>query len=599
MKIERAICRRAPLLCSLMLAVMIMAGCDSSGSVQQGRIVDTAITGLNYTTETQSGVTGPDGGFSFIAGETVSFAVGDFEIASVPAKQTINWFELAGLTDIPVGYNDVQSALYDDYDLDGDGIHDAPSLSRLGAIASVLTTLDQDYDASNGISIIIPVANMLRADSDLTLEYSTSPRWSSDFQFVLRQAAAAGMLPAREARNGALEVAALYERMGIDPGYKAYTRYTRDNDADGSSDWVRMLTYDPETGRVIRDEYDENNDGLIDSVHTQSYHANLYGDLYTTDRGNDGIEATRDWDLDAFGDVIRYEERRDGALYQLETRQLDPATGLYTRREVTNPVTGVHTIETWTMDDQGNRPTATIDYDGDGVPEKYVTLTYDAPNSLWTGRQDDTNGDGIADVATTRSFNGDGNLLSERRDDGADGSIDYVDLRTYDAGGYMSHREIDNENDGVVDIEYSWERNSRGQALSSSRVENGVQVYADRATYNAAGQRLTYLRDDDGDGEYDHGYAHAYDSEGRQLEYSYDAGADGVLDRIYTYIYDSDGKMVEYLYDSNADGTPDRRSVRSYDDDGFLTAIEEMTGDVVRSVARYEDYIAMTIAATL
>lgn len=599
MNIEREICRRAPTLCVLMLAVMVMAGCDSSTSVQQGRIVDTAVAGLNYTTETQSGVTGPDGGFSFVAGETVSFAVGDFEIAAVPAKETINWFELAGFSEIPVGYNEVQSVLYDDHDVDGDGVYDAPSLSRVGAIASVLTTLDEDYESSNGIAIISSVADRLAADSDLTLEYASNPRWSADFRFVLRQAAAAGLMPAREVRNGPLEVAALYERMGVDPGYKAYTRYARDDDADGSDDWVRFLTYDAATGRVVRDEYDENNDGFIDNVYTQSYHANLYGDLYTTDRGNDGIEGSRDWDLDAFGDIVRYEERRDGELYQLETRELDPATGLYVRREVTNPVTGVHTIETWTMDDQGNRPTATIDYDGDGSPENYVTLTYDAPNSLWTGREDDTNGDGIADVATTRSFNEDGNLLSERRDDGADGSIDYVDQRTYDTGGYMTHREIDNENDGVVDVEYFWERNSRGQALSSIREENGVRVYADRATYDVAGQRLTYLRDDDGDGNFDHGYAHTYDSGGRQLEWSYDAGADGVLDRIYTYTYDSHGKLIEYQYDSNADGTPDRRNIRSYDNDGFLTAIEAMTGDVVRSVTRYEDYIAMTIAATL
>ena len=103
MKIEREICRQAPTLCVLMLAVMIMAGCDSSTAVQQGRIVDTAVAGLNYTTESQSGVTGADGEFKYVAGETVSFAIGNFEIVSVPAKETINWFELAGLSEIPVG----------------------------------------------------------------------------------------------------------------------------------------------------------------------------------------------------------------------------------------------------------------------------------------------------------------------------------------------------------------------------------------------------------------------------------------------------------------------------------------------------------------
>ena len=131
MKIEREICRQAPILCVLMLAVMIMAGCDSSATVLEGRIVDTAVAGLNYTTESQSGVTGSDGGFKYVAGETVSFAVGEFEIASVPARETINWFELAGLAEIPIGNIAVRSALYDDYDLNGDGLRDAPSLSCL------------------------------------------------------------------------------------------------------------------------------------------------------------------------------------------------------------------------------------------------------------------------------------------------------------------------------------------------------------------------------------------------------------------------------------------------------------------------------------
>ena len=49
------------MLCALMLAVIIMAGCDSSATVQQGRIVETAVTGLNYTTESQPGVTDADG----------------------------------------------------------------------------------------------------------------------------------------------------------------------------------------------------------------------------------------------------------------------------------------------------------------------------------------------------------------------------------------------------------------------------------------------------------------------------------------------------------------------------------------------------------
>lgn len=64
---------------------------------------------MNYATETQSGVTDATGSFKFMQGESISFSLGSTQLASVPANAELNWFELAGLTGIPVGHRTIKN----------------------------------------------------------------------------------------------------------------------------------------------------------------------------------------------------------------------------------------------------------------------------------------------------------------------------------------------------------------------------------------------------------------------------------------------------------------------------------------------------------
>ncbi len=603
MNYQRETFRHLSAACLLLLAGITISACSSSSSpepatVLQGQITDTAVAGLSYTTPTQSGTTDANGSFSYIAGETVTFSAGALEIASVPGKATLNWFELGGLTAIPSSYSEIVAVLYDEFDSNGDGVYDGPSLARVGAIASVLTTLDEDRNSANGILIAPEVAALVTADVDLKLEYATSPRFNADFKRLVRKAVADGLLSLREIRHGGLEVADMYGRMGIAAGYKVSTRNTRDDNADGIDNWVRILTYNT-NGQVVRDEYDNDNDTVIDDVYTQSYSAELHGDVYTTDRGNDGVERTRDWDLDEFGDLVRYEETADGSLYQLETRELDPATGLYTRREVINPSRGIHTIETWTMDSDGNRPTATIDYDGDGTPELNITLTYDRPNSLWTYREDDSNADGIADIISTRVFDADDRLLRMERDDNADGIVDYVKESSYDSLGNLMSEAVDQDNDGTLESQIIWQRDSRGLDLGFRQYENGQLTYAIEKTYDNSGNELTRIMDNDGDGQNDHAYSWTYNAQGQITEQRTDSDADGIVDAISTRSYNGSGQLTLTESDTNADGIVDSSNVYNYDAEGLLTGTQLVRNGVVVSSSAYLDYVTASIAGFL
>ena len=50
-----------------------------AAAVLTGRFVDSAVSGLQYATASQSGVTDANGSFSYLAGEQVMFSIGDID----------------------------------------------------------------------------------------------------------------------------------------------------------------------------------------------------------------------------------------------------------------------------------------------------------------------------------------------------------------------------------------------------------------------------------------------------------------------------------------------------------------------------------------
>jgi hypothetical protein len=78
--------------------LIVFGGCSgnsSSSSVNTGVFVDSPVAGLDYRTETQSGITGPNGEFQYIPGETVVFSIGDVVVGSAVADTVITPIHLS------------------------------------------------------------------------------------------------------------------------------------------------------------------------------------------------------------------------------------------------------------------------------------------------------------------------------------------------------------------------------------------------------------------------------------------------------------------------------------------------------------------------
>ncbi|MBX2882167.1 MAG: DM13 domain-containing protein [Granulosicoccus sp.] len=90
-----------------------------------GRFVDSAVTGLQYTTPSQSGLTGSDGSFNYESGESVTFSIGDIVLPAIPGADIITPLSVFSTDDIT--------------DL------------RVMNLARLLQTLDDNADPSDGI----------------------------------------------------------------------------------------------------------------------------------------------------------------------------------------------------------------------------------------------------------------------------------------------------------------------------------------------------------------------------------------------------------------------------------------------------------------
>ncbi|MDU0353071.1 DM13 domain-containing protein [Paraglaciecola aquimarina] len=99
----------------------------SEPTVLTGQFIDSAVQGLAFHTASQSGTTDADGYFSYVAGETVTFSIGDLDFPPVMAKQRLTPLDVFAVTDL----EDV----------------------RVQNMARLLQTLDVDGMPANGITI--------------------------------------------------------------------------------------------------------------------------------------------------------------------------------------------------------------------------------------------------------------------------------------------------------------------------------------------------------------------------------------------------------------------------------------------------------------
>jgi hypothetical protein len=139
------------------------AGSNSQPVVLTGVFLDSLVSGINYSTATQSGRTNSSGEFSYIGGERATFSIGDIVLGSSEAASVITPIDLV------------------------DGANDATD-PQVVNIVRLLMTLDNDGIPDNGIEITPAVHT---AATGLSLLFG-STTFEADVQTLLDAAKGAG-----------------------------------------------------------------------------------------------------------------------------------------------------------------------------------------------------------------------------------------------------------------------------------------------------------------------------------------------------------------------------------------------------------------------
>jgi len=100
---------------------------DSTAITKSGQFIDSPVSGIEYSTPTQSGLTSIDGNFTYREGETVTFKIGGINLGSTKANEMLTPQEVVGVTVV--------------------------ENSKAEDMLVLLQSLDSDHDSSNGIEI--------------------------------------------------------------------------------------------------------------------------------------------------------------------------------------------------------------------------------------------------------------------------------------------------------------------------------------------------------------------------------------------------------------------------------------------------------------
>lgn len=386
-------------------------------------------------------------------------------------------------------------------------------------------------------------------------------------------------------------------------------QYTRDANGDGIPESTTVYTYD-DAGSLIRrldvngggdrnieettydaagnrisESYDRNGDGIPESLYTYAYDAAGNQTYRSDDNDGDGI-------IDAiYTSFVKIDESGNRTSRSTTDSNGDGIidSSLTTIVNANGDLTGqfsdddgdgiIDSSFTATYDEAGNQTRQSFDYDGDGIFDT-TFYTYDAAGNL-TSQSSDTNGDGIIDSSSTYRFNAAGNPTLDTFDSDGDGTIDGSTVYRYDeADNLISRSSLDGNGDpvvvdptGIVASSETFTYDAAGNLIRSV-YDNDGDGTADRIftfAYDAAGNRILEAFDFDGDGIIERGTAATYDAAGNQTSQSYDTDGDGRPNSTNFYTYDAAGNQTSSAYDFNGDGLINSRETTTYDAAGNVT----------------------------
>lgn len=491
--------------------LLVLASCGGSGgggtpdpddggggnpepSFETGTLSPVPVSGLNYSTPTESETTDASGEFRYNAGDIVEFRLGDTVLGSVRAAREISLFELQAAQPL----HEVRAILAALADPDS-------SFTAATNLVRLLYTLDDDQSLENGVTISADVAALF---SSVALNFNRTPARFAYSQNVQN------LLGAANRRLMPLEVslAHQYEAAGIllIVDGVAVARIARSETTSADGDVITVLdsttfTYD-ELGSLARREDLDAEEQLVSRT-MFDYDAQALRTREATDSDGDGqFDTEKDLRRNEAGDVTQITAQSGEALAD-------------------------QSVVAIRYNELGQEIERTRDQDGDGAVESILTTGY-ATNGRAARIALDADADGSVDQVITNVYDTD-ERLSEQTFEGS--GIDDHDLRDGNPPPI---------GEGVIErfdpIRPYWGTEAVFVGPVPAPASSGLR----HTTFLRDAQgRVTERRTDrNGDGKAEQ-VAKLVFGDGRPTAWQYDADGDGISESEATYAYSSDGTL--------------------------------------------------------
>ena len=398
--------------------VLLLGGCGGSSNnaatavassvevvepVLTGYFTDSAVEGLTYTTDTQSGVTDLNGAFTYQAGETVVFSIGAFKLGeSAVAAPKMTPLNLIPDAFLPTTRNELSPLLRNKKINTAEVI----AFRKLSNMLTFLQALDYDKDASNGITIADGMGIVLEGvNIDFAAEL-TEFKKTIPLRRVMSAAVTQNLISSGFIKEPGQALNHFYQAQEISHSFKARATFSFDFDANGEPNSITTYTYDTD-GNQLTSTFDSGANGKPNSITTYTY-------------DTDGNQLTYSLDYDANDEpnsitTYTYDTNGNQLTYSLDTDANDEP----------------NSITTYAYDTDGNQLTYSLDTDANGEPNEITTYTYDADgNQLTYSLDSDANGE--PNSITTYTYDTDGNQLTFSRDTDANGEANEITTYTYE-----------------------------------------------------------------------------------------------------------------------------------------------------------------------
>ena len=526
-----------------------------------GKIVGIVVSGMSYNTATQSGVTDVQGQYRYLAGESITFSIGDTPIGdTITAKAEISMLDLLPETTLYTTYSQI-------YNL-GKLLENHPkniAFFRFSNTLSLLESVDEDSNPDNGINILPELLDMfsgVEIDMQQHIYYLAGKgrRWGKGdkkLKRILQPAASMGLIDSGNIPNYGISLDNYYRLNNIEHQFSVKSITHTDSDANGTIDDIEIETYDAQ-GNIISITEDTDNDGNIDRSRTYTYNDNGQ-QLSRLDGNHDGSSLTS-------ANYYTYDINGNQTIYQGDN----------------NGDGNINSRSAYVYDAYGNRLSYTNDNDADGVIDSINTDTYDEnSNNIYSSNDGDNDGaidnsgeytyDNQGNQLTSKGYSGDkgtltsesiytydtmGNRLTSQNDWDADGNFDNNSFSTYDSNNNILTRESDYNGDNVIDFYSTYTYDVNGFDNTRTEIEVGISEENYTYTYDEKGNLLSYHYTDNNGTERSRIYT--FDSNGNEIKKEVDEGSDGSIDSIYIYGYDSNNNYIYEHQDNDGDGTIDK-----------------------------------------